>query len=435
MQIKTDKVNSANATIQATIGTNEIEANADKLAKQLSKDANIAGFRKGKVPVAAVKKHYGSKLTDDAQAQTLREAVDTALAEMGIQSSALIGEPQVTKFDKKEDGIDVEIKLSIRPQIELGDYAALIESFEKPQTSEEEVEERINAIAKTQAPTVDVEEDRALAEGDIANIDFEGFLNGEAFEGGKAEGFALEVGSGQFIPGFEEQIVGMKKGDDREITVTFPQNYGTPTLAGKETVFKIELNAIQEKGEITIDDELAKKLVPGDKEITVEKLKEQIKTQLENEKIAKLYNETLKPQLLEKLVESIEFDLPEFIVEQEIDMAVNKKAQTMSEEELNTLKESHEKIQELRDSFKDEAATSVKATFIVDALAKEKNIQVPEQEVMQTIYYEAMQMGQDPKQTYEQYQQAGYLPAIQMAMIEDRVLSVLLDEKLQEAQV
>jgi trigger factor len=433
MQIKTDKVNSANATIQATIGTNEIEANADKLAKQLSKDANIAGFRKGKVPVAAVKKHYGSKLTDDAQAQTLREAVDTALAEMGIQSSALIGEPQVTKFDKKEDGIDVEIKLSIRPQIELGDYAALIESFEKPQTSEEEVEERINAIAKTQAPTVDVEEDRALAEGDIANIDFEGFLNGEAFEGGKAEGFALEVGSGQFIPGFEEQIVGMKKGDDREITVTFPQNYGTPTLAGKETVFKIKLNAIQEKGEITIDDELAKKLVPGDKEITVEKLKEQIKTQLENEKIAKLYNETLKPQLLEKLVESIEFDLPEFIVEQEIDMAVNKKAQTMSEEELNTLKESHEKIQELRDSFKDEAATSVKATFIVDALAKEKNIQVPEQEVMQTIYYEAMQMGQDPKQTYEQYQQAGYLPAIQMAMIEDRVLSVLLDEKLQEA--
>ncbi len=433
MEIKVNKINSANAEINAAITRATVDANLDKIAKELTKSAKVPGFRKGKVPVSAVKKQYGERLVQDAEAEALRELLAKGLEMMEIANDALIGEPQIAKFDKKEDIIDVMVKIAMRPAIELGDYAALVETFEKPAISDEEVTKRIEELGQAQAPFVEVEEDRALVEGDTALIDFEGFLDGEPFEGGKAEGFSLKLGSGQFIPGFEDQVIGMKKEEEKTIDVTFPENYGSEKLAGKPVQFKVKVNAIQTKGDVVLDDELAKKMLPGEEGATLETLKEKVKTQMENEALSKLYNEELKPKLLEKFVESFTFDLPDFVVDQEMDMALNKKARELSEEELNELRENEEKVQELRETFREDASRSVKATFIIDALAKAESVEVPEQEVMQTIYFEAMQMGQDPMQAYEQYKNAGYLPAIQMAMLEDKLLSKLLNDKIKEA--
>jgi trigger factor len=432
MEINVNKINGANAEINAAITRNTIDANVDKIAAQLSKTANIPGFRKGKVPLSAVKKQYGDRLVQDAEAEALRELLDKGLKMMEIANDALIGEPQITKFDKKEELIDVMVKIAMRPEIELGDYAAMVDAFEKPAVSDEEVTKRIEELGQAQAPFVEVEEDRALVEGDTALIDFEGFVDGEAFEGGKAEGFSLNLGSGQFIPGFEDQVIGMKKEEEKMIDVTFPENYGSDKLAGKPAQFKVKVNAIQTKGEIVLDDELAKKMLPGEEDATLDLLKEKVKQQIENETLSKLYNDELKPKLLEKFVESFTFDLPDFVVEQEMDMALNKKAREMSEEELNELRDNEEKVKEMRETFRDDAARSVKATFIIDALAKAESIEVPEQEVMQTIYFEAMQMGQDPAQAYEHYKNAGYIPAIQMAMVEDKVLSKLLNDVIKE---
>jgi trigger factor len=141
----------------------------------------------------------------------------------------------------------------------------------------------------------------------------------------------------------------------------------------------------------------------------------------------------LKPALLESFVENFKFDLPEFVVEQEIDMALNKKATSMSEDEIKELRENADKLKELRETLREDAQRSVRATFIVDALAAAEGVKVEENEIMQTIYFEAMQMGQDPQKTYEQYKEAGYLPAIQMSMVEDKVLRKLLDAKMKEA--
>ncbi len=149
------------------------------------------------------------------------------------------------------------------------------------------------------------------------------------------------------------------------------------------------------------------------------------------EALSKLYNEDLKPKLLENLVDSLTFDLPEFVVEQEIDMAVNKTAGQMSEDEIKELRENADKLTELRETFRDDASRSVRATFIIDSLAQAHGVKVEEQEIMQTIYYEAMQMGQDPKKAYDQYKNAGYLPAIQMSMVEDRVLTSMLNAKIE----
>ena len=433
MEIKSNKINGANAEIKATILKEVLDANLEKIAKGLTKTASVQGFRKGKVPVSVIKKQYGERLVQDAEAEALREVLSKGLEDLSIANDSLIGEPNISQFDKSDDKIEVTVKVAMRPEIDMGDYSAMVKEFDKPAVSDDEVNSRISDLAKAQAPFVTVEEDRALESEDTALMDFEGSVDGELFEGGAATDFSLAIGSGQFIPGFEDQMIGMKKDEEKLIKVTFPENYGGEKLAGKDAEFKVKLNAIQTKGEIVIDDELAKKMLPGEDDATLDALKEQVKQQIENEELSKLYNDDLKPALLESFVEGFKFDLPDFVVEQEIDMALNKKAGEMNEDEIKELRENESKLTELRETFRSDAQRSVKATFIIDSLANAENIKVEEQEVMQTIYYEAMQMGQDPAAAYEQYKKAGYIPAIQMSMVEDKVLSKLLNEKMKEA--
>ncbi len=427
MNVTTNKIDAANATITATISNDEVAANVEKIAKQLAKTTNIPGFRKGKVPVSAVKKQYGDKLVQDAEAESLRDVLSAGLKDLGVANEDMIGEPQVTKFDKGEENIEVEVTVAMRPAIDLGDYKTMVPEYKVPKVTAAKVKERVDELAMQQAELVTVDEDRALVEGDTALIDFEGSIDGELFEGGAAEGFALTLGSKQFIPGFEDQVVGMKKGEEKVVKVTFPENYGGETLAGKDAEFKVTVHEIQEKKKPRHDAKLAAKMLPGEEDATMDKVKEQIQTQMENEEKTKLFAEELKPQLLETLVEKIEVALPKFVVEQEMDMALNKKAQSMSQDEIKELQENADKVKELREEGREEAERSVKATFIIDALAKAEGIEVAEQEVMQTIYFEAMQMGQDPAAVYKQYQESGYLPAVQMAMVEDKVLTKLLN--------
>jgi len=431
MEITSNKIDGANAEIKATITTEEVNANLEKIAKELAKTANVQGFRKGKVPVAIVKKQYGQKLVEDAEAEALREVLAKGLEELNISNDSLIGEPNISQFDKSDDKIEVAVKVAMRPEIDVSSADSFVPDFTKPEITDKDVADRITEIAAQQAPLVDIKRNRMMKKGDTAVIDFEGFVDGEAFEGGKAENFALEIGSGQFIPGFEDQLIGVKRDEEVTIKVTFPSEYSAANLAGKDAEFKVKVNQVQVKEEVEINDELAKKLLPGDEDADVAKLQDQVKVQMETEALGKLYNEDLKPTLLSKLVSETTFDLPAFVVDQEIDMAVNKKAGTMSEEEVQELRDNADKLSELRESFRDEASESVRATFIIDALAQAKGVKIEEQEVMQTIYYEAVQTGRDPQKAYEEYKEAGYIPAIQMSMVEDRVLSGLLNTKIE----
>ena len=433
MEIKTNKIDGANAEIQATILKETVDANLEKIAKELSKTANIQGFRKGKVPVTIVKKQYGKKLVEDAEAEALREVLNKGLEELKIESSSLIGEPNIAKFDKSDDKIDVTIKVAMRPEIELGNYTDIANTFDKPKIDDKDLDKRLEQLASSQAKYKNLKRKRMARKDDQVTIDFEGSVDGKLFEGGTAQGFDLVLGSNQFIPGFEDQVIGMKIEEEKVVKVTFPQNYGGEALAGKDAEFKVKVNDIKEKTIAELDDELASKILSGQENVTLQTLKEQVKTQLENEAVSKLYNDELKPKLLENLVKKIKFDLPEFVVEQEIDVSLNKKASTMTEDEIKELREDTSKLEELRETFRDDAQKSVRATFIIDSLAVAENVKVEENEVMQTIYYEAMQMGQDPKEAYDKYKEAGYLPAIQMSMVEDKVLTQILNSKMKEA--
>jgi trigger factor len=428
MEVTAKKTDSANVSVEAKIAQSDIDKKVEKIAKQAAKQMKIDGFRPGKAPVSVIKKRLGERLVQDAEAEALRDVLNQASKELELDAEKIIGEPAVTKFDRGEAFIDVELKLSLRPEVEIGDIGEIIPEVKTPRVTQKEVEERIKELAEAQAPFESVEEDRGLEEGDLAVFDFEGFLNGEPFEGGKAENFELRIGSGQFIPGFEEQMIGMKKGEEKTITVTFPEDYRNKELAGKEVEFKIRLNDIKAKQPVEIDDALAQKLL-GKEDATLADLEKEVKEQSRSEKLSKLYNEELKPKLVEALVETFQFDLPESVVEQEIEMALRNKVQQMSEEELAELRENEEKVKELREALRGDAEKSVKATFIVDALARKEGVEVSDQEMMQTIYYEAMSMGQDPQQTFEYYQKQNLLPAIKMAMIEDRLLTKLLNDK------
>ena len=260
---------------------------------------------------------------------------------------------------------------------------------------------------------------------DMTLIDFEGFVDDVAFDGGKAEKFQLKIGSGSFIPGFEEQIIGMKYEEQKDVVVTFPAEYQSKDLAGKEATFKVTLHEIQEQAEAELNDALAQKLL-NDEKATLAMLKEKVEEQIATAALSKVYNEDLKPKMVEALVNKFDIALPNNIVDQEIDAKVNAKAQEMDEKELATYKDNEKKINELRDSVREDAEASVKATFIVDALAKKEKITVEDQEVSQAIYYEAMMSGQDPQEVIKYYQENNLLPAVKMGMIEDKLFGKML---------
>ncbi len=427
MNITAVKSDTANILITAKIDSATIEKNINQIAKQLAKTQQVDGFRKGKVPVIIIKKMYGEKLKQEAEHEALGDIIEYAKKELDIKNEDIIGEPTFKKYEKNSDGgIDIEMTISIKPTIEVEGYEKLAIDYEEPTVEEKEIQEKIDTILKQNTPFKKIKEDRPLQNNDQAIFDFVGKIDGVEFEGGSAEKFELLIGSGQFIGGFEEQMVGMKIGETKDISVKFPEDYQSKELAGKDAIFTITLHTIKAKDEAKLDEEMVKRLLPGDNNATVDTVIEQVKTQIKSEKLSKLYNEELKPKLVEALVAEYEFDLPTNIVEQEIDAQVNQKAQTMSEDELNEYKENDEKINELRESVREDAKSSVKATFLVDALAKKENIVVSDHEVTQTIYYEAMMTNQDPEKIIEYYKENELLPAIKMGLIEDKLFSKIL---------
>ncbi|SFV68594.1 Cell division trigger factor [hydrothermal vent metagenome] len=426
MDITVTKIDTANVSVVAKIDSTDIEKNITKAAKQLAKTATVDGFRKGKVPVAIIKKMYADKLAQDAENQAIQEIIESAKKELNINQSDIISDPIFKKYEKVEDGIDVEIIISLRPEIEVEDYKKLAPSYDEPTVEDSEIEDRLKTLLDNNAPFKKIKEERGLENGDQATFDFVGKINGEEFEGGKAENFELVIGSGQFIPGFEEQMVGLKKGETKDLTVTFPKDYQSADLAGKEAVFTVTINEIKTKSSAELDEAMVKRLIPGDENATADTVKEKIAEQIKSEKISKLYSETLKPQLIEALVAEYNFDLPQNIVDQEIDAQINVKAREMSQEELAEYKDNEEKINELRESVREDAILSVKATFLVDTLARKEKIVVNDQEVSQTIYYEAIMSGQDPQQVIEYYQKNNLLPAVKMGMIEDKLFSKII---------
>ncbi|EIZ7226339.1 trigger factor [Campylobacter upsaliensis] len=423
MEVKAKQLDSVNAAASVKIPSGSINTEVENLAKKASKTIKMDGFRPGKVPVSAVLKRYEKELRNDAEQNLFKNAVDSALKELKKDLKELVGEPYFEKFERENDAIIAELVLSFKPELKLDGYEKCIPEFSTPKVSKKEIDEKKNELLKRYATTEAIKTKRALKEGDYAKFDFEGFIDGKAFDGGKAENYVLEIGSKQFIPGFEEAMVGMKSGEEKDISVTFPKEYGAANLAGKDAIFKIKLHEIQELKFPELNEELLKKLLPNEEKASEELLDEKLKEQIKNEKLFKLINEELKAKFADSLIETFEFDLPKGILEQEIDMQFRQAFGAFSEEEKKEIQNDKDKYEAKRNSFKDEAKKSVKLTFIIDELAKLRKIEVSDQELVQAVYFEAYRYGFNPKEHLENYKKQGALPAVKMALIEDKLFN------------
>lgn len=430
MEINAKPIDSVNVEVSAKIKSDEIKASVEKLAKKAAKTMKVDGFRQGHVPVAIVLKRYEKELTGDAEQDILRDVLNEAIKKSGKKSDELIGEPLVSKFDRKDDGIDVELTASFKPSVSVEGYEALIPEFSTPRVLKKDIDEKKNELLKMFAPLEKVEGKRALKAGDFAKFDFEGFVDGEAFEGGKAENYLLEIGSGQFIPGFEDGMIGLKTGDSKDIEVTFPAEYGAAHLAGKPAVFKVKINEIQErKIPETLDENTLKAIMPNEEKPSEELLEERIKDQIRQDKIFKLISDELKPKFAEAVVEKFKFDTPKNIVEQEIDMQFRNAWNGFSEDEKKKFRDDKDAVAKKRDEYREDAEKSVRLTFIIDELARVRGVKVSDQEVVQAVYFEAYRSGRDPKAHLEMYRNQGMLPAIKMSMIEEKLFNEMFSKE------
>ena len=344
--------------------------------KKNIKKINVPGFRKGKAPYHIVKTYYGSEVFfEDALNLLYGDAVEEAISESGLN---VINDKM--DFDmvsiSEEDGVDFKVTVTTYPEIELGKYKGLKAEKVIAKVEDSEVDAQISAMAERNARMISVE-DRAAKMGDTVVIDFEGFKDGVAFEGGKAEGHNLELGSGQFIPGFEEQLVDHNIGDEFDINVTFPEEYGAEELAGKPVVFKIKLHEIKVRELPEIDDEFAKDVSEFD---TLADLKADLKAKALDRK-TKANEEQTENDLVQQIVDSIKGEIPEAMYENQLNQSVEEFAYRLQSQGLDLqtyLKYTNSSIEDFKASFRPQAEAQVKFRLASEKIVELEKIKADE---------------------------------------------------------
>ncbi|MFS0560948.1 trigger factor [Terribacillus sp. 179-K 1B1 HS] len=362
-----------------TLSPEELDAALDKAFQKVVKQVQVPGFRKGRVPRKIFEQRFGvESLYQDAIDIVLPEAYMNAVEETGIEP---VAQPDVD-LEQIEQGKELIFKatVTVKPEVELGDYKGLEVEAEDTTVTDEDVENEIEALRNRQAELV-VKEEGTVEEGDTVVIDFEGFTDGEAFEGGKAENHSLEIGSGSFIPGFEEQLVGKESGSESDISVTFPEEYHAAELAGKEAVFKVKIHEIKAKELPELDDEFAKDV---DEEVeSLDALREKTKNRLQEEKTNAAENNK-REQLINLATDNAKVDVPEAMVDTELDRMVREFEQRLQMQGMTLEMYQQFSGQDeaaLREQMKEDAGKRVKTNLTLEAIAKAENVEVTDEDV------------------------------------------------------
>ena len=383
MNCKVEKTENANEVkLEITVEAEKFENAMKKVYFQNAKYINIPGFRKGKAPMNIVEKYYGAQIFyEDAFNDVATQAYDEALEENKID---VVSRPTVDiiQMEKGKDVIFSAI-VQVKPEVKLGKYKGIdIKKIEYP-VKDEDIEKELKKMQEKNARLITIE-DRALENGDIATIDFEGFTDGVPFEGGKAEGHELEIGSGAFIPGFEEQLVNMKIDEEKEIKVTFPKEYFSKDLAGKEATFKVKLHEIKKKELPQLDDEFAKDVSEFD---TLEELKTDIKNKMEKDNEQKVKYET-EESAIKAVCDNVKIDIPSGMVDMEVDHMIQDINQRLSYQGLKLdqyLKMIGKTEEEVRKEYEPQAIEAIKSRLTLEAIRNAEKIEASEEEIKEKL--------------------------------------------------
>ncbi|KXG11509.1 trigger factor [Anoxybacillus rupiensis] len=379
MVAKWEKLEGNEGVLTIEVDAEKVNEGLDAAFKKVVKNVSIPGFRKGKVPRSLFEKRFGVEaLYQDALDILLPEAYANAVEETGIEP---VDYPHIdVEQIEKGKSLIFKAKVTVKPEVKLGEYKGLQVEKQDDTVTEEDVENELKRLQENYAELV-VKEEGKVEDGDTVVIDFEGFVNGEPFEGGKAENYSLVIGSGTFIPGFEDQLIGLEAGAEKEIEVTFPEEYHAEELAGKPAVFKIKVHEVKTKQLPALDDEFAKDV---DEEVeTLEQLKEKTRNRLEETKKNEA-EAALRDAVVEKAAENAEIDIPEAMIKTETDRMLREFDQRLQMQGLNLnlyYQFSGQDEAALREQMKEDAEKRVRISLTLEAIAKAENIEATEEEV------------------------------------------------------
>ena len=420
MQVQEMAVDGLRREYKITVPASEIDSQIDARIKKLSKTAKMPGFRPGKVPAKLLKKQYGRSVMGEVLEQAVENGSKQAISDNSLKP-ALRPKIEVTSFD---EGKDLEFKMDLEvlpdvPEVELKSI-----ELTRPVTlvTDDQVEASVNRIAESRRTYNKIDEDRASATGDQVVIDFEGKVDGELFDGGKAEGFELPLGSNRMIPGFEEQITGMKAGEEKTIEVTFPEGYAKSDLAGKPASFVIKLTEIRAPADLVIDDEFAKSL-GGE---SVDDLKAKMRERMEND-YKGMSRSKVKRALLDVLAERHVFEVPAGMVDLEFD-AIWKQLEDEMKRTEQSFDDMGQSEEDTRAEYRSIAERRVRLGLILSDIGTKNEVKVEPQEVQAEMINQARRYPGQEKEVFEYFRNtAGALEQLRAPIFEDKVVDFILE--------
>ena len=414
-----EKLEKSRVAVTVEVGAEEFEAAVAKAYAKARGKLSIPGFRPGKAPRKMIEKLYGAGVFySDAVDIALPEAYTQAIGQSGLD---VVGYPEIEIVDDKidENGFTFKATVAVYPEVKLGEYKGLTAEKEEIKVSADDVKERLNEMAERNARLVSV--DRKAKKGDIAVIDFEGFDNGEAFEGGKGENYELELGSGSFVPGFEDQVIGMKAGEEKDLDITFPEDYHKD-LAGKKVVFHVKAKEIKCKELPKLDDDFAKDVSEYD---TLKELKDSIKREIteQREQSAKY---AVENELMEKVAANIECDIPDALIDEQCARFLEEFKQRLQSQGIpydQYCKVTNMDEAKFLEEGKEPATRQVRMDLAVNAIIKEEKLEATDEEVEKQYNDLAEKYSMDVGELKK------YLDAmsVRTQIIRDKAISVVVD--------
>ncbi|SDK00534.1 trigger factor [Natronincola ferrireducens] len=380
-------------TLKVVIGAEAFEAGINKAYNKMRGKFNIPGFRKGKAPRKIIELNYGTEIFyEEAINITFPDAYDKALEEHGINP---VDRPSIEDLEEIQKGQDVvlTVGVEIMPEVVVENYKGIEVEKKEYNVQEEDIQKELDSLLEKNARMIAVE-DRPVQDSDMVIIDYKGMIDGVAFEGGTAEKQSLNIGSGQFIQGFEEQLIGKNTGDEVEVKVTFPEDYHGKDVAGKEAVFEVKIHEIKEKEVPALDDEFAKDVSEFD---TLEELKADVKKRLEEQAKNKTEQE-LRNKVVDAAIDKVEINLPSAVVERQIDNMLRDFEYSLSYQGLNLqyyYNMTGAKEEDLRNQMRDDAVKRVKTQIVLEKISELEAIEATEEEVNQEVEKMAEQYKQE----------------------------------------
>jgi len=381
MSLQVEKLEKNMAKLTVEVPAEQFEAALKTSYNKNKNKFNIPGFRKGKAPQAMIEKMYGSDIFHyDAVNDLFPEAYEAAVKEAKID---VVGRPDPEVVSMSEaDGVVLKVKVAVKPEVELGEYAGLTVTKEAKNVNEADVDAEVKRMQDRNGRLLTRE--GAAENGDTVDIDFEGFVDGKAFEGGKAEHYSLVLGSGSFIPGFEDQVVGHSAGEEFDVNVKFPEEYGAAELAGKDATFKIKLHEVKYKELPALDDDFAKDVSEYD---TLDELKDSIRNNIKTN-LDKQAEQKVENDLMDQVITNMKADIPDAMVDSRIDELVQDFEYRISQQGLKLadyLKYMGMNIEQFRAQFKEQADKQVKMRLAMEAIVAKEGITASDEEFEEEV--------------------------------------------------